>query len=133
MFQIKLKELREKYEFTYTQLEKMFGLGRGSYVNLEKSKDPKLSPRLLLKIVRIYNALGESLTVEELIEEGEDDIIEIRNESEFQDDVNQKSETEIPETSNDEILIKTLDDTLIEMLTTRLKNNKSELINRIKI
>lgn len=132
MLQNILSELREKYDFSNTQLEKMFGLGRGSYANLEKNKDQKVNPKLLVRIVKVYNALGESLTLEKLIGT-EDDKTAIENEDGALSEMQLKSNSDKIDIVNDHRLIKALDNTLIQMLTIRLINNGPDLISKINI
>ncbi len=67
MLRFNLKYLREKYDFTYTQSEKMFGLGRGTYANLEKNVDYKINPSVLLKILGVYSSMEGGLTLERLL------------------------------------------------------------------
>ena len=55
-FTEEIREFREKYSFSYTDISKILGLGVNSYSNYEKGEVPSLANAALLKA--IINSLG---------------------------------------------------------------------------
>lgn len=133
MLQINLIYLREKFDFTFTQLEKMFGFGRGSYANLERNPDQKIRPSQLLKIQKIYEAFDDSITLEKLL------TVDLSKEKDLV--LEQKQETSVKKIVNSSIsisyenikaeVLKNVDDIIITLVNERLKNNKSEYVKSI--
>jgi len=95
MLRVNLKYLREKYDFTYTQAERMFGLGRGTYASHEKNEDYKITPSVLLKILGVYNALEGGLTLEKLLTVDLENTLE-----EMTDDENKTEENTVKDSAS---------------------------------
>ncbi len=126
MLQKNLKSLRIRFGFNFSQLERNFDLGRGSYANLEKN-DQKVSPAVLLSIVRFYGQFIEGLTLEALLTEDVTTRIEDEDTvtTELSADPPQQSQSGVGEAGS--ALLSNLDAKLIQLLNLRLQSKEFDL------